>query len=84
MSLPKICLDKAFWMIISGVVGLTVLLFNVNEQHLQNVDAELAARQQIVYSVPEIHTQLTNIENKIDKQTQEISDLKAEMKTIKP
>lgn len=80
--LPKICYSKIFWTIISSSFAFTFFVYGVVNHQIDQVNAEVDKRTEIIYKVPVMVEKIEKIDDKTDKLLEDVSFIKGKLEKI--
>ncbi|MHB8545652.1 MAG: hypothetical protein ACYDAJ_02670 [Nitrosotalea sp.] len=82
MSIPKLCFDKVFWLAISASIAFTVFIDQTLEPQINTISAQVEKNSQTIGSIDSIKSDVHDIKQQLQQQTQDIADIKAQLKTF--
>ncbi|MGI0058574.1 MAG: hypothetical protein ACREBJ_02300 [Nitrosotalea sp.] len=82
MSIPKLCSDKFFILCISACVGFTVFVDQTIEPQVTTVQAQVEKNTLAVGSIDSMKSDVHDIKLQLQQQTQDIADIKAQLKSF--
>lgn len=80
--MPKICYSKIFWAIISSSFAFTFFVYGVVNHQIDQVNAEVDKRTEIIYKVPVMVEKIEKIDDKTDQLLEDVSFIKGKLEKI--